>query len=334
MPNDRYYAFIRHNGKLTKKSLKTDNLAEAKRLLRDERDKLERVDPGAGRITLAALCDSYLEGLKQAPKTMEQKKQISDRIKDDWPHPSRAECRIRDIKPSTISKWLASYDFGPCTYNAHLWFIRAVLDHAVKDRLLAENPAASIKAKKREDPIRLTPTFEQFQNIVRSIREQPRNARAEESADFVEFMGLAGVGNAETIHLNWEHIDFKQEKITLFRQKTKTGYQIPIFPQLRSLLERLNDREPKVSQGPVFKIRSAKKSMSAACERLGLPHFDHRSLRRMFVTRALQRGVDVKTVSQWQGHKDGGRLILSTYSHVIDSHSAKMAKLLSIDEEE
>ncbi|MEM7011847.1 MAG: hypothetical protein AAF585_10225 [Verrucomicrobiota bacterium] len=51
----------------------------------------------------------------------------------------------------------------------------------------------------------------------------------------------------------------------------------------------------------------------------------------MFVTRALQKGDDDKTVAAWQGHRDGGKLILSTYSHVLNDHSAKMAKLLSGD---
>jgi hypothetical protein len=41
-----------------------------------------------------------------------------------------------------------------------------------------------------------------------------------------------------------------------------------------------------------------------------------RSLRRMFITRAIEKGVDVKTIALWQGHKDGGKLILDTYSHV------------------
>ena len=72
--------------------------------------------------------------------------------------------------------------------------------------------------------------------------------------------------------------------------------------------------------------------LSAACKRLKLPHYDHRSLRRMFVTRALQKGVDVKTVADWQGHQDGGRLILSTYSHVLREHSDRMAKLMTTEE--
>jgi len=66
---------------LIKKSLKTNNLPEAKRLLRAERDKLDRVNPGAGRMTLAALCDDYLAGLSLAPKTMVQKRPIAGRIK-------------------------------------------------------------------------------------------------------------------------------------------------------------------------------------------------------------------------------------------------------------
>jgi hypothetical protein len=41
----------------------------------------------------------------------------------------------------------------------------------------------------------------------------------------------------------------------------------------------------------VFKIRDAKKALAGACRRLGLLAFSQRSLRRMFITRALERGV-------------------------------------------
>ena len=48
----------------------------------------------------------------------------------------------------------------------------------------------------------------------------------------------------------------------------------------------------------------------------------------MFITRAIERGVDVKVIAEWQGHRDGGKLILDTYSHVAPKHSARMAKLM------
>ena len=39
--------------------------------------------------------------------------------------------------------------------------------------------------------------------------------------------------------------------------------------------------------------------------------------------RLLRSGVNVKLVSKWQGHQDGGKLILDTYSDIIsDSDKA------------
>ena len=67
---------------------------------------------------------------------------------------------------------------------------------------------------------------------------------------------------------------------------------------------------------------------------LGLLSFSQRSLRRMFITRALERGVDVKIVAEWQGHKDGGKLILDTYSHVNRVYSQRMAEPMTDKEPE
>jgi hypothetical protein len=64
---------------------------------------------------------------------------------------------------------------------------------------------------------------------------------------------------------------------------------------------------------------------------LGLPAYSHRSFRRMFVVRAIERGVEVKVLAEWQGHKDGGKLILDTYSHVNRSHSQRLAQLMTTE---
>ncbi len=75
-------------------------------------------------------------------------------------------------------------------------------------------------------------------------------------------------------------------------------------------------------------IKQARKAITEACKRLDLPIYTHRSLRRMFITTAIERGIDVQTVSRWQGHRDGGKLILQTYSDVRDIHSQRMAALM------
>jgi hypothetical protein len=52
----------------------------------------------------------------------------------------------------------------------------------------------------------------------------------------------------------------------------------------------------------------------------------------MHITRALEKGVDVKVVALWQGHKDGGKLILDTYSHVRPEHSQLMAQRMTTEQ--
>ena len=75
--------------------------------------------------------------------------------------------------------------------------------------------------------------------------------------------------------------------------------------------------------------KDARRALAAACQRLGLPIYTPRSLRRMFITRCIEKGIDVKVIAQWQGHRDGGKLILGTYSHVRNTHAEDMAKLLN-----
>jgi site-specific recombinase XerD len=54
----------------------------------------------------------------------------------------------------------------------------------------------------------------------------------------------------------------------------------------------------------------------------------------MFITRAIERGVDVKVIAEWQGHKDGGKLILQVYAHVNPVHSKRMAALMTTEQPE
>ena len=198
---------------------------------------------------------------------------------------------------------------------------------AVRDRIISDSPAAHLKYIKRDKPIRLMPTWEQFKAIVADARGQVFNADAQDSADFLEFLGLAGLGQAEACSLRRSDVDFESGRMITFRHKTSTGFVVPIFPQLRPLLERLCTG--KGNRDTIFRIADAKHALTNACRRLGFPPFSQRSLRRMFITRAIERSVDVKVIAQWQGHRDGGKLILDTYSHVNAVHSHRMALLMT-----
>jgi integrase len=60
-----------------------------------------------------------------------------------------------------------------------------------------------------------------------------------------------------------------------------------------------------------------------------IKRFTHHGLRHLFTTRAIESGVDVPTVAKWLGHKDGGALLMKTYSHLLQEHSQAMAAKLN-----
>jgi integrase len=288
--------------------------ALARRNLRKLREEQRQIDRPKSRITLRELCKTYPRTIQhQKEKTIERKTRIVNHIKADWPR--GVDVQLTKIEPSDVQLWLSRYQFGPVSRNLHLACIKEIFSMAVADSIIPYSPAANLKAVKLAKPIRKTPTFDEFKSIVVDIRAQRFSADAQDSADFVEFIGLAGLGQAEACALCVDDIDWQRGTITTFRHKTKSGFAVPLYPQLRSLLERLV--AGKSGNEHVFRIKDAKRAIAAACRRLKLPAYSHRSFRRMFITRAIERGVDVKVIADWQGHKDGGKLILDTYSRCI-----------------
>jgi len=341
-PSGQYFARVRFHGKLYRRKLDTADLALAKRKLRNFKDDLERTDATKGNTSFAKVLDDYAATLTGADSTLEDKRHIIEKLKQTWF--GIDSLPLRTVKPSQVTAWLSKHfgDKSASYYNAALTVIRDALDMAVNDKIIVESPAKGLTYRKRKQPIRSTPTFEQFRQIVDDIRAQKFNREADQSGDFVEFLGLAGLGQAEAASITRADIDLDAGRFICYRRKTDTGFMVPIFPQLRPLMEKLCGGKKQHER--LFSINEARKAIANACKRLGfvrqlpdgrkIAQFTHRSLRRMFITRAIERGVDVKVIAEWQGHRDGGKLILQTYSHVNPVHSNRMAALMTDGEPE
>jgi integrase len=327
-PTGQYFARVRFGGKLYRRALDTSDYQLARRKLADFKDGLGRTDARAGNTSFGAVLDKYAQTIGGLSiSSQKDKAAIIGKLKSTWFGIDTLPLRL--IKPSDVSAWLSRDCGGKSAsyYNSVLTLIRSAFDLAVRDRIIAESPAAHLTYKKRATPIRLTPTFQEFRDIVQSIRSQPFNRDAEQSADFVEFLGLAGLGQAEVASITRADVDLAAGRIIVYRLKTDTGFTIPVYPQMRALVEKLC--KGKAHNERLFTITEARKALRNACRRLGLPLYSHRALRRMFISRAIEKGIDVKVIAEWQGHKDGGKLILQTYSHVRRPHSDAMAQLLT-----
>lgn len=330
VPSGTFYAYVSRRGKLYRESLQTKDLAFAKRKLAEFKRRLDRVEPKWGKISFVDWLErNYLPTLRGSPSTLAGKRRIIERVKRTW-LAARTQ-PMCDLRPSEVERWLTEQSVGwtSGSFNTVLMLIRDAFAMAVRDHALMESPAAHLRYRKRSRPIRLTPTFEEFQAIVADVRAQKFNPDSADSADFLEACGLLGLGQAELAGMRREHIDLDSARVIVYRAKTTQSFVIPLYPQSQQLIERLCRGRKNSSH--IFALQQARKALRHSCTRLGFPHFTHRSLRRMFITRAIELGVDVKVIAEWQGHRDGGKLILDTYSHVNPVHSQRMAALMTTE---
>lgn len=221
--------------------------------------------------------------------------------------------------------------------NCHSLCCRA-LDKAVKDRLIARNPAESCKlpALKREEMKILS--REAMQRLLIQAKEE----------NYYELFLLelaTGLRLGELMALQWDDLDLTTGELRINKQvnivgselvvnepKTKAAVRTMILPPaVRKVMAkykaRVNSRwlfpSPKKEDMPlrpsVVHQRLHRLLDHAGCERIRF-----HDLRHTFATNALAHGMDVKTLSTILGHVSSATT-LNTYSHVTDEMRQRAA---------
>lgn len=234
----------------------------------------------------------------------------------------------RNVRSGDVLAWLnetaKAKSWKARTLNHFRLFLLQAFTLGVADRLLTrdENPFASklIKRKRHDHVKRFIPTPEQFKALIDNVREH----NGEEYADYLEFLGLAGLGEAEVLPMLAR--DVEKDHLKVVRVKTTVPFDVPIYPWLRALVDKRVARTFTKEQ-PLFQVNDADKRLLKACRRLGYTYrndkgkltskFTPRSLRAMLIKRLHVAGVPVKRIALWQGHRDGGRLIMEVYTEVF-----------------
>ena len=325
-----YYAVRKIGGRRKERSLGTADRKIAERRLKEWVDSFGKVDSEVEKTTVRQLVAKFEESSRGFVKNTQVTTNAIIKSFKKWLG-SDFDMEVRKIRPSQLDEWLASEEprLRNTTYNRYAGFLKQLFALAAKDKIVSESPAKALRTpwKRPQQPRRHIPTIEQFEKIVESIRTQPFSDHAQDSADFVEFLGLAGLGQAEASSIVWGDIEWKQNRIRIRRHKTDTVFYVPIYSHLQPLLERLRKgRGAMFLNSRVFKIKDAKKALTSACKRLGLPHFSQRNLRQSLIMRLWRAGVDHKLIAKWQGHRDGGQLILDTYTEVFGDDDGNYEK--------
>lgn len=159
-----------------------------------------------------------------------------------------------------------------------------------------------------------------------------------------------GLRIGELLALQWCDIDFLRGTLSVTKSchygkgvngkfgrctelpKTMTSRRtIPIPKQLFAILKSIKKRsqsEYVIASGvnPVS-VRSYQRSFALLLEKLKIPHKGFHALRHTFATRALECGMDVKTLSEILGHKNAS-ITLNRYVHSLMEHKQEMMNKL------
>ncbi len=155
----------------------------------------------------------------------------------------------------------------------------------------------------------------------------------------------SGLRIGELIALRWSDIDLTKGLLTVSKSchdskdgliidepKTATSRRvIPLPKQLLPILKDVKKRSdsPFVvsANGKPVSVRSYQRSFELLLKKLHIPHKGFHSLRHTFATRAIECGMDVKTLSEILGHKNP-TVTLNRYAHSLLEHKVDMMNRL------
>lgn len=160
----------------------------------------------------------------------------------------------------------------------------------------------------------------------------------------------SGLRIGELLALTWEDIDlvkgaisitkscrdsWKNGKYVKILDKAKTDTSIRVIPLPRTIIGYLKELKKHTKCKFVVigktefgaQIRSYQRTFTNLLIKLGIEHRSFHALRHTFATRALEVGMDVKTLSDILGHKNPN-ITLQRYAHSLMEHKAEMMNKL------
>ena len=231
------------------------------------------------------------------------------------------------------------------TVNGVITILKTSLKRAVQIGVAdKEFSSAIVRPKGREKQVECFTIYEQ--------RAIERHVAGNDAPRFfgVVLTLYTGLRIGELLALTWKDVDIK--KCTLTVDKTcrdswvggeyikiidtpKTERSARVIPIPKQLLPHIKALKKKSKSDYVIGgkneygagVRSYQNSFDLLLKRLKLPHKSFHALRHTFATRALECGMDVKTLSEILGHKNP-TITLKRYAHSMFEHKVEMMNKL------
>jgi integrase len=241
------------------------------------------------------------------------------------------------VRWCVVQNWLP--EFPPT------WHWEALADEPDECELLTDvqvnqlcSSAMSLPKLGLLDPKRPRPNLDEYLEKLKAARQR--------FSDYLRLLSVTGGREVETLKQKWSNVRWNQRKLHYpggRKGGTKRGggsrraakpRDIEFFDKLEAHLKEMYERRNQRSDwmfpnedgtDHVGSYRKQLERIREACEMsfLGFHHFRH-----YFISWAVMKSVDVKTIARWVGHLDEGLLILQKYGHLAPGHGQEAAKKL------
>lgn len=230
--------------------------------------------------------------------------------------------------------------------NLMLTVLSMAFEYGINVEICIDNPCLRLKRCPNDCRKAEAFTIEEQRKIECYI------AATEDRRLFGIVLGLySGLRIGELIGLEWNDIDLEKGVIkidkTVYRDKDdnniwrvyvdkpKTKSSERIIPLPTHIIEQLKNYKSVAKsnfvvenkKGERMSIRSYQFMFERLTEKAGVRKLNFHSLRHTFATRAIECGMDIKTLSEIMGHKNAS-VTLNRYAHsMMDTKIAMMNKL-------
>ena len=164
------------------------------------------------------------------------------------------------------------------------------------------------------------PTADQERVLVDYVRQ--RCGRGNRLRSYIAFLLYLffGVRRGMVTKVDRADVCLEHSKITLTFNKQRGGKRVRITFDMPPLLKAAVEEFLNLPGQPEFKITTIARLLHSAALAAGMANLTPKTFRKLFITRALQKGVDVATIALIVGHNDDGRWIFHNYDQYCPEH--------------
>lgn len=241
------------------------------------------------------------------------------------------------------------------TVNDKIAFISHIFHDAMKEQLIRYNPCCPVRPLKKteaqaRDTIHRALTIEETKLFFEDVQNSFYYDVFRMAILTGMRIGEIGALKNSDIHDGMIHIN---RTITRTEDggyrlgtdaKTKSGKRtIPLNPSISEVIEHqrkinsmldgnisgINDLIFKAPERGLLMATPCDREIKRVCKRTGIEHFTCHAFRDTFATRAIEQGIEPRTLQDILGHKDYA-LTMNLYAHVIDDTKEKAMSKLNI----